>query len=185
MLPKAHWLHIPGCLALGEWSHHRDYLVHDLFLYSYVYSDHLFLKSSASVRSRPYLSFIVCIFAWNVPLLSLIFLKRSPDFPILLFSVVSLYWSLRKTFLPLLAIHWNSAFKWVYLSFSPLPFTYLLFTAICKPSSDSHFAFLNFFSLGMVLIPASCTMSRTSVHSSWGTLSIRSNPLNLSVTSTV
>jgi len=20
------WLHIPGCLALGEWSHHRDYL---------------------------------------------------------------------------------------------------------------------------------------------------------------
>ena len=20
------WLHIPGCLAVGEWSHHRDYL---------------------------------------------------------------------------------------------------------------------------------------------------------------
>ena len=33
MLPT--WLHIPGCLALGEWSHHRDYLGHeDLFLYS-------------------------------------------------------------------------------------------------------------------------------------------------------
>ena len=26
MLPKAHWLHIVGCLALGEWSHHHDYL---------------------------------------------------------------------------------------------------------------------------------------------------------------
>ena len=26
MLPKATWLHIPGCLALGGWSHHRDYL---------------------------------------------------------------------------------------------------------------------------------------------------------------
>ena len=28
MLPKAHVIHIPGCLALGdyEWSHHRDYL---------------------------------------------------------------------------------------------------------------------------------------------------------------
>ena len=26
------WLHIPGCLALGEWSHHCDYLGHeDLF----------------------------------------------------------------------------------------------------------------------------------------------------------
>ena len=26
------WLHIPGCLALDEWSHHRDYLGHeDLF----------------------------------------------------------------------------------------------------------------------------------------------------------
>ena len=24
MLLKAHWLHIPGSLALGEWSHHRD-----------------------------------------------------------------------------------------------------------------------------------------------------------------
>ena len=33
-----------------------------------------------------------------------------------------------------------------------------LFTAICQPSSDSHFAFLHFFFLGMVLIPVSCTM---------------------------
>ena len=32
MLPKAHWLLNPGCLALGEWSHHCDYLGHeDLF----------------------------------------------------------------------------------------------------------------------------------------------------------
>ena len=35
-----------------------------------------------------------------------------------------------------------------------------------------------------ILITASCTMSQTSVHSSSGTL-IRSNPLNLFVTSTV
>ena len=59
----------------------------------------------------------------------------------------------------------------VYLSFSPLPFASLLFSAICKASSDYHFAFLHFFSSGMVLITASCTMSRTSVHSSSGTLS--------------
>ena len=47
------------------------------FLYSSsVYSCH-FLVSSASFRSIPFLSFIVAIFAWNVPLVSLIFLKRS------------------------------------------------------------------------------------------------------------
>ena len=26
-----HWLHIPGCLALGEWSHHHDYLGVEIF----------------------------------------------------------------------------------------------------------------------------------------------------------
>ena len=58
-------------------------------------------------------------------------------------------------------------------------------TAICKASSDGHFAFLHFIFLGMVLITTYCTMSRTSVHSSSGTLSIRSSPLNLFLTSTV
>ena len=43
------------------------------------------------------------------------------------------------------------------------------FSAICKASSGSHFAFWHFFFLGMVLIPVSYTMSRTSVHSSSGT----------------
>src|SRR5574337_891832 len=47
------------------------------------------------------------------------------------------------------------AFRCLYLSFSPLLFASLLFTAICKPSPDSHFAFLHFFSMGMVLIPRS------------------------------
>ena len=41
------------------------------------------------------------------------------------------------------------------------------------------------FSMGMVLILVSCTMSRTSIHSLSGTLSIRSSPLNLFLTSTV
>ena len=54
------------------------------FLYSSVYSCHFWI-SSASVRSMPFLSFIVLILAWNVPLISLIFLKRSLVFPILLF----------------------------------------------------------------------------------------------------
>ena len=66
------------------------------FLYSSVYSCHKVLISSASVRSLLFLSFIEPIFAWNVPLISLIFLKRSLVFPILLFSSISLHWSLRK-----------------------------------------------------------------------------------------
>ena len=102
---------------------------------------------------------------------SLIFLKRSLVFPILLFSSISLHWSLRKAFLSLLALLWNSAFRWVYLPFSALPFASLLFSVICKAFSDSYFAFLHFFFLGIVLITASCTMSQTSVHSSSGTLS--------------
>ena len=133
MLPKAHltshsrisgsrWVITPLWL-LGSWRS---------FLYSSsVYSCHLFLISSAYVRSLPFLSFIEPMFAWNVPLVSLIFLTRSLVFPILLFSFISLHWPLRKAFLSLLAILWNSAFKWAYLSFSPLLSASLLFTAIC------------------------------------------------------
>ena len=66
-------------------------------------------------------------------------------FPILLFSSISLHCLLCKAFLSLLAILWNSAFKWEYLSFFPLLFTSLLFTAICKAPSDSHFTFLIYF----------------------------------------
>ena len=147
------------------------WVVKIFFVQFFVYSCHLLLISSASVRSRPFLSFIEPIFAWNVPLVALIFLKRSLVFPILFFSSISLHWSLKKAFLSLLAILWNSAFRCLYLSFPPLLFASLLFAAICKASPGSHFAFLHFFSMGMVLIPVSCTMSRTSFHSSSGTLS--------------
>ena len=75
----------------------------------WVISCHLFLISSASIRSIPFLSFIVPIFAWNSPLIFLIFLKIYLVFPILLFSSISLHWPLRKAFLSLLAILWNSA----------------------------------------------------------------------------
>ena len=85
MLPKAHltshsrmsdsrWVITPSWSS-GLWRS---------FLYSSsVYSCHLYLVSS-SVRSIPFLSFIEPIFAWNVPLVSLIFLKSSQ-------SVVFLY----------------------------------------------------------------------------------------------
>ena len=66
-------------------------------------------------------------------------------------SIVFLYFFALITeegFLSLLAIFWNSSFKWIYLSFSPLLFASLLFTAICKASLDSHFAFFAFLFLG-------------------------------------
>ena len=100
MLSKAHltshsrmsgsrWVITPSWLS-GSWKS---------FLYSpSVYSCHLFLISSASVSYIPFLSFIEPIFAWNVPLVSLIFLKRSLVFPILLLSSISMHWSMRKAF---------------------------------------------------------------------------------------
>ena len=87
MLSKVPWLHIPGCLALGEWWYHCDYLGQwRSFLYSSsVYSCHLFLISSASVRSIPFLSFIEPIFVWNVGLIvykySFIVYKNSLEIP--------------------------------------------------------------------------------------------------------
>jgi len=154
MLPKAHlashsrmygsWLVITSLWLSRSWRS---------FLYSSsVYYLHLFLISSVSVRSIPFLPFIEPIFAWNFPLVSLIFLKISLDFAFLLFSSISLHWSLRKAFLSLLAILWNSAFKWVYLSFPPLPFASLLFTAICKASSDNHFTFLQVFWMTILIL---------------------------------
>ena len=44
--------------------------------WSFVYSCHLFLISSPSVRFILFLSFIVPIFAWNIPLISLNFLEE-------------------------------------------------------------------------------------------------------------
>jgi len=89
MLPKAHltshsrmsgsrWVIIPSWLS-GLWR--------SFFFYSSVYSCHLFLLSSASVRSIPLLSFIDFISARNVPLVSLIFLRT----PSLSHSIVFLY----------------------------------------------------------------------------------------------
>ena len=51
----------------------------------------------------------------------------------------------------------------VSLCFSPFSLASLLFSSICKTSSDNHFAFSHFFFLGMVLIPALFTMSQTSI----------------------
>ena len=69
--------------------------------------------------------------------------------------------------------------------FSSLLLASLLFSAICKASSDSHLASLHFYFLGMVLIAVSCTMLQTSICTSSGTLSVRSSPLSRFLTSTI
>ena len=93
MLPKAHltlhskmsgsgWVTTPSWLS-GSWRS---------FLYSsFVYSCHLFLISSASVRSIPFLSSIEPIFSWNVPLVALLFLKWS-CLSHSIVSSISLHW---------------------------------------------------------------------------------------------
>ena len=129
MLPKAHLtLHskMSGSMSVITPSWLSGTLTSFFFSYNSVYSCHLFLISSASVRYIPFLSYIVPIF---VPLVCplVIFLKRTLVFLILLFSSISLHCSLRKAFLPLLAILWNSAFRWVHLSFSPLGFCFSSF----------------------------------------------------------
>ena len=55
-----------------------------------------------------------------------------------------LHCSPKRVFPSLTAIFWSSAFSWVYLSFSPLPFTFLLFSVIFKASQTTtlHFFFL-------------------------------------------
>ena len=86
---RSTWLHSSGYLTLDEWLHHRK-LSGPLrpFLYSSVYSCHLFLISFASVRFLPFLSFMVPVLAWHICLVSPVFLKSSLVFPILLFSSV-------------------------------------------------------------------------------------------------
>ena len=82
-------------------------------------------------------------------------------------------------------ILWNSAFIWVLISLSPLPFTIPPSSAICKTPSDNSFASLNFLFFRMVytLLRVWCYEPRSiilQVHSLPG-----SNPLNLFVTSII
>ena len=66
-----------------------------------------------------------------------------------------------------------------------LCFSLLFFSQLFVRPPQTDILLFYFLFLGMVLLPAFCTMSRTSIHSSSGTLPIRSSPLNLFLTSTV
>ena len=173
MLPKAH-LTSHSRMSGSRWVMTLSWVSWSWrsFLYSSsVYSFHLSLISFTSVRSLPFLSFIEPIFAWNGPLISLVSWSDLYSFPFYcfpLFLCTDCWWRLSYLFL----LFFGTLHSVVYIFAFLLCFSLLFFsTAICKASPDSHFAFLHFFSMGMVLIPVSCTMSQTSVHSSSGTLS--------------
>ena len=73
-----------------------------IFLYSSsMYTFHLFLISSVSTRSLPFLSFIVPIFGQNASMVFAMFLKRSPVFSRSLYSIIK-HCLLKKAFLSLL-----------------------------------------------------------------------------------
>ena len=139
MLPKASWLPTPGCLSLGEWSHHVIIHIKTLFFCRVLLcilgmsslSLLLLLSLSISVLYHVYPSMKYCL-----DLSSFLeeFFSRSHS------SVfVSLHCSFKK-FLSLVAILWNSSFSWAYLSLPPLLFASLLSSTICKASSECHLA---------------------------------------------
>ena len=75
----------------ARWTTTASWLSGSLRPYLYsssVYSCHLFLISSASVSSLPFLSFIIPTIAWSIPLISPVFLRRYLVFPVLSFSSV-------------------------------------------------------------------------------------------------
>ena len=182
MLSKATWLHIPGCLALGQWSHHHDYLGReDLFVQFFCVFLPPLLNIFSSARSLPFLSF-----AWNVPLVSLIFLKRSLVVSILLFSSISLHWSLKKAFLNLSLLFFRTLHSDGYIFPFLLWFLLLFFSQLFvrHPQTVILLVWISFsWEWSFSLYPVQCH-EPLSIGSS-GTLSIRSSPLNLFLTFTV
>ena len=151
------WVTPPSSLSRSLWP----------FLYSSsVHSCYLFLILSVSVRSWTFLSFIVAIFGWSIPMVSPIFLKRSILFTIYYFSLIPALFtykdflispcyylevciSLSISFPFLFAVHFSSILRC---------FQGLLRQPLCL---------LTFVFLGIVLVTTSYTMLH-SIHMSSG-----------------
>ena len=128
--------------TLGEWSHHCGYLVIKIYFF--------FFFNSSSVYSLPPLNIFSFCKLHTVSVLYCAHLCMKYSFGIssfleeissLLLSIVFFYFFVfftLKSFLCLLAILWSCTFRWEYLFFSLLPFTSLLFSAICKASCDTR-----------------------------------------------
>ena len=165
ILPKTHltsysrmsgsrWVIRPSWLS-GSWRS---------FLYSSsVHSCHLFLISSAVI---PFMSFIKPIFAWNVPLAISNFLEEISS---LSHSIIFLYFFTLFAEEDFLISSCYSLELCIQMGISFLysfAFHFSSFTAICKASSDSHFAYLHFFFLGwsLSLSPVQCHKPPSIVH---------------------
>ena len=134
----------------------------------------------SSVRSLLFLSFILPILAWNIPLISPIFLKRPLVFPILLFTFISLHCSFKKT--SYLSLLFSGTLPSVGISFPFfLGFHFSSFLSYCKTCSTASLPLCISFPLGWFwsLPPV---VLETSVRNSSGNLSSRSNSLNLFIT---
>ena len=147
-------------------------------------SCHLFLISSASVKSIQFLSFIMPNFAWNIPLVSLIFLKGSLVFHLLLFPLFPCidHWG-RLSYLSMLffvTLHSNGYIFPFLLCLLLLFFSQLFIS----PQQTAILPFCIYFSWGWSwsLPPVQCHQSPSIVLQA---LYVRPNPLNLFVTSTV
>ena len=123
------------------------------FVYSSsVYSCHLFLMSSVSVRSLLFLSFYCAHLCMKCSLHIFNFLEEISS---LSHSIVFLYFFALITEEGFLISPCCSLELCIQILISflfSLLFTSLLFATICKASSDSHFAFLHLFFLGIFLI---------------------------------
>ena len=153
MCPKAH-LTLYSKMSGSRWVITPSWLseLWGSFLNSSsVYSCHLFLISPTSVRSISFLSFIGPIFARNVPLVPLIFLKRSLVSPILLYSSISFtdHWG-RFSYLSLL--FFDSLHSRVYLSFLSFAFRFSSFHSFVRPLRQP-FCFYALLFLGAGLAP--------------------------------
>jgi len=115
------------------------------------------------------------------PLVFLIFLKRSLVFSIRLFFSISLHCLLRKAFLSLLPILWNSAFRWIYLSFLLCLSLLFFFQLFVRPPQATIFPLRISSSWGLFY---HCLLYNvTNLHPQFFRNSNRSNPLNQFVTS--
>ena len=142
-----------------------------------MYSCHLFLISSASIRCIHFLSFIVPILHEIFPWYLWFSWRDSESFPFYCFFslimteegfLISPCYSLE------LCIQ-----KGISILFS-FVFSFSSFLSYLSGLLRQPFCLFACLFWGMVLITVSCTMSWTSIHSS-GTLSIRFNPLNQSI----
>jgi len=168
------WVITPSWLS-GSWRS---------FLYSSsMYSCHLSLISYTSVRSLLFLSLIVPIFAWNIPFISLIFLKRSLVFPILSFPLFLCIVHLsRLSYLSLLfsgTLH-SGGYIFPFLLCLSLLFFSQLF--VRPPQTTTLSSCSPFLADGF---DHHLLYSGTKLHPQFFRHSVRSNPLNLFVTSTV